>query len=152
MPDQQQADQAPVSADVSYESSDAQISPIACMGFGIVLLGLVAHIVCLWLFGVLKASEKRDDPGLAPLAAKERPQLIKDLGKIPPPRLQIDEAADMENFRKTEEGLLHSYGWTDPKSGKIRIPIAQAIRLLSDPEIAKTRGIRVEVAPRGGQQ
>jgi hypothetical protein len=154
MPDQQLAEQAPpVHAEVSYESSDAKLGPIACMGLGIVLLGLFAHVVCFWLFGVLKADEKRNDPGLPALAAKERARLStdttkikEDLKKILPPLLQVDEPQDMSQFRGAEDKWLNSYGWTDAKSGKVRIPIAQAMRLLADTEIAKARGIRVEAA------
>jgi hypothetical protein len=131
-------------SDVRYESHDATLGPVLAMGVGIVLLGLVAHFVCLWMFDFFKARAAAHDPGLPPLAAKERPILPQKLDAIPPPRLQVEEHADMKQFRQAEESRLNTYGWVDAKAGTVHMPIAEAMRLLSNPDFAKAKGIRVE--------
>jgi hypothetical protein len=146
MHDQPETAKTPENADVSYEGTDASLVPVVAMGIAIVLLGLMTFALCLWMFDLFKQSSARQDPGLAPLAAKERPILPKDLGKIPAPRLEVNESLDMEQFRKAEEAQLNSYGWIDGKGDTVHIPIAEAMRLLAKPEFAKERGIRVEPA------
>jgi hypothetical protein len=138
--------------DVGYETSDAGLGPLVAMGAGIVLMGLRAHGISLWMFDELRAETNQRDPRLPALAAKERPKLPKDLSKVPAPRLQVDEAKDLSDFRKIEDQQLDSYGWIDPKAGKVHIPIEQAMRLLVDPEKAKAHGIKVAPAkgPRQG--
>jgi len=141
MPEQPATSQPSEHSDVGYEATDAKLGPLVAFGVGIVLLGLVAHGVCWWMFEALRASTARHDPGLPALAAKERPQLPKDLDKIPQPRLQVDESLAMDQFRRDEDARLNSYGWTDAKIGTVHIPIAEAMRLLANPvEPAKNNG------------
>ena len=47
---------------------------------------------------------------------------------------------------RSDEERLRSYGWVDPQKDKVHLPIAEAMRLLADPEVARSRGIRVEPA------
>jgi hypothetical protein len=142
-----------VHADVDYEKTDARIGPLAGIGVGVLVLALIAYGVSAWVFEAFRARAARKDPGLPPLAAQDRPQLPKDLDKIPPPRLQDydrPDVKDMDQLRQAEEARLKSYGWTDPQKGKVHIPIDEAMRLLANPEFAKAHGIRVEPAdPKG---
>lgn len=49
---------------------------------------------------------------------------------FPMPRLQPNPVADLNKFRIAEEEKLNSYGWVNRKTGKIHIPIEQAIDIL----------------------
>jgi hypothetical protein len=51
-------------------------------------------------------------------------------GEFPQPRLEIRPGADLASLRAAEEADLNSYGWIDQSSGKVRIPIDQAMRLI----------------------
>jgi hypothetical protein len=146
MPDQPGTGEPTVHDDVAYEGTDAQLRPLLICGIGVVLLGVLANVLCLWVFDVLKAKTARENPGLPALAAKERPQLPQNLNTIPEPRLQVGEARDMERFRQAEEAHMKSYGWVDAKSGTVRIPIDEAMHLLTNLDYAKARGIRIEPA------
>ena len=157
MPEQPSTDHPPVNPDVRYEKTDVKFGPIVAGGVGLLVLGLIVHWVSLWTFEALTASAARKDPGLPPLAAKERPQLPSDINKIPAPRLQVSETVDLEELRRAEDKRLNSYGWMDAKAGTVHIPIGEAMALLADPEIAKARGIRVEppkdkAVPKGGER
>jgi hypothetical protein len=125
---------------VDYEKTDASSKPVIWIGVGIIVLGLVAHVTCLWLFDVLKARSARRDPGLPPLAARERPKLPQQLDRIPEPRLQVDEAHDLDDLRRQEEKILNGRGWVDAKQGTVQIPIGEAMRLYV--EKAKAKGAK----------
>jgi hypothetical protein len=137
-------------ADVSYEHTDAKLAPIAAIGIGIVVLGLFTQLLCWWIFDLFKVQMAFRGPALSPLAARERPQLPKNIDKIPAPRLQVDEHLSLEEFQQIEEKRLNGYGWADANSGKVHIPITEAMRLMANPEFAKDHGIRVEqTKPKG---
>ena len=51
------------------------------------------------------------------------------VARIRQPRLQNDEAWDMEMLRQTEDVRLNNYILLDKNSGKVSIPVEQAMRL-----------------------
>ena len=128
---------------VRYEKSDATIGGIIAFGVALAVLGVLGHLTVAGLFDYLKQREEHKQLPLAPLAARERPQLPRDLKKIPEPRLQTSEPLDMNALRKAEELLLSNYGWVDRDNGIVRIPIDEAMRLLSDSTTAQRHDIRV---------
>ena len=133
----------PADTSVRYEKSDAHVGGIVTFGIMLAVLLLAVHFAATGLFDYLKASENRKYPPLPALAAKERPHLPHDLGKIPAPRLQVSETMDLSKLRKHEESLLTNYDWVDRKAGVVRIPIDEAMRLLADPQTAEAHGVRV---------
>jgi hypothetical protein len=143
----------PEHAEVRYESSDARMKPIIGIGIGVGLLALLAHVICLWMFDAMRTSADRNDPQLPALAARERLKFPQDLAKVPPPQLQVNESQRLSEFRQSEDAMLSSYGWTDMKNGKVRIPVAEAMRLLANPDQAKAHGIKVvPQQPQGGKR
>jgi hypothetical protein len=151
MHEQPSTNNEPVHVDVSYEKTDAVLKPPLAAGIGVIVLILFACAISLWLFGLLRAGAARRDPGLSPLAAQQRPKLPQEIDKIPEPRLEVSEGVLVKKQREVEDERLKGYGWVDPQKGTVYIPIAEAMRRLTDPEVAKARGIRVE-APKGDKQ
>jgi hypothetical protein len=135
---------------VRYEKSDAHVGGIFAFAAGLLALGLVVQLASAWLFDDFRESAHRDERPMSALAARERPRLPRDLSKIPPPRLQENEPADLKTMRETEDRRLNSYGWVDAEAGVVHIPITEAMRLLSDPKIAHRNGIRIE--PMNGER
>lgn len=45
------------------------------------------------------------------------------------PRLQVDEDADINAYRKRQDTLLTGYGWVDRSAGVVRIPVERAMEL-----------------------
>ena len=130
--------------EVHYEKSDARIGPIASFAAGLIGLGLIVHGVSVWLFHALSTGQ--DERPLSKLAAKERPQFPRDFGKIPAPVLQQSETADMNALRQAEEKRLTSHGWVDAKKKIVRIPVAEAMRLLAgDAKLRKAHGMSEDV-------
>lgn len=60
------------------------------------------------------------------------PSPVEDSTNIPPsPRLQANPTADLVEFRRREDSLLQSSGWTDSVLGVVHIPIDSAIAIIS---------------------
>src|SRR5882724_6893045 len=125
-------DGQPLHPDVRHENSDANVSRIVLVGVIMGLLAVIIHVAVAWQFDLYRAREDRQQPRLSPLAAKERPQFPRDINKIPPPRLEQADRIELDRLRQTEEELLNGpAGWVDPKAGTVRIPIEEAMRILS---------------------
>ena len=59
---------------------------------------------------------------------------------FPLPHEQVSPRMDLQAFRAQEEAELNSYGWIDRKAGIVRIPIDQAIALISRQGLAVRSG------------
>ena len=140
-----------VNEDVRHEKSDAWVGAVVALGTGLFIVVLVIQLTVAWLFAEFKESVSREDAPLPALAAKERPRLPRDLRKIPPPVLQQSEIVDLKRLREAEDRQLTRYDWVDADAGVVRIPIAEAMRLLADRKTAAAHGIRV-AAKKGGRR
>jgi hypothetical protein len=108
--------------EIHHELRDVTFRPI--VGFCIGLFLLVA--LCFWvtraMFNYFAAREGK---------SASIPSLIKEKPQLPPePRLQVLSAQDRAQVRAAEESVLHSYGWVNPSSGIVRIPIERAMQLV----------------------
>jgi len=112
---------------VSYEKEDADTRMVIRAGIVLALVTLVASVVVLFLFRWLGEREARGDAPPPPMAASLDPNRIPD-----GPRLQTRPAQDLEAVRAEEERTLTTYGWVDEHAGTVRIPIAEAMRLLAE--------------------
>ena len=109
-----------------YETRDTRLGVGVWLGAGMSLLTAGA-ILAMWvLFGRLAAREAGLQP--PPLS-----QTADRSAQPPAPRLQTAPVADLREARQREEALLHSYGWSDPAAGTVRLPIETAVeRVLRD--------------------
>jgi hypothetical protein len=130
--------------DVAYEPKDVNLRGILIFGLALACIGLAAHFGVAWLFEMLRQDALARQPPMSPLVAKERPQLPQDLETISQPRLQKNETLDLQRLRQEEDSILGSYGWVDRDAGVVRLPIAEAMRMLANPKIAEAHGIRAK--------
>ncbi|MCZ6508678.1 MAG: hypothetical protein O7A04_11620 [Acidobacteria bacterium] len=107
---------------------DSELDLKAIVGFAAgLLLTIAVSSVLLWYFSKsLRGLEEAKDPAPPALAAARAPY------QPPGPRLQSDPASEMEDLRRGEDAILHTYGWVDQAGGIARIPIARAIALMAD--------------------
>ena len=105
-----------------YERSDA--SPRGLLYFALLMAAILAaaSFSLLWLF---KYFQKADNPGsfVAAPFATERPM-------PPPPRIQPNPGADLQDYYQSQQKLLNSYGWIDRQNGIVRLPLDRAMELL----------------------
>ena len=105
------------------EDKDVNIKGILISGFGLSMTIVVGMVLAYASFLALELWEKHN--------AKPLPPMVEDHVLPPEPRLQAAEAEDLKMMRRQEKKLLGSYGWVDPAHGIVRIPVAQAIEILS---------------------
>jgi len=122
----------PTPADLraGHETTDANAFKVAATTFSLVVLLVVVHYVCLWLFGYLHWQARQFDRTQSPLAEAQAP---------PSPRLQKSPEKDYVAYRDREQQWLASYGWIDPKQGIVHLPVERAMQLVLE------RGVK----PRG---
>lgn len=113
----------PTAADLraGHETTDANAFKVAATSFSLVVLLVVVHYICLWLFGYLHRQARQFDRTQSPLAQSQEPPL---------PRLQQSPEKDYEAYRDRELQWLASYGWIDPKEGIVHLPVERAMQLV----------------------
>ena len=109
----------------TYEHTDAHTWIIAKFMFWLLVTAVVTHVGLGFMYQMMIEQGERREEGQVryPLAAGEE-------DRMPPiPRLQQSPANEIYDFRRSEQQLLHSYGWQNREAGTVRIPIAEAMRL-----------------------
>jgi hypothetical protein len=123
---------------VAHERKDVNVFQISAFGIGL-LLSCIVVVFAMWaMFDFLFAREdakNADNPAASMMS--ERP-------KLPPePRLQAAPKIEIKDLRADEDAILNSYGWIDPAKGTVRIPIDQAI------DIVTQKGLPSKPSPAG---
>ena len=107
----------------SYELSDLSPTSIIIFGLGIAILiaGSIFAVV-----GLLNVFETRS------LESQAVGPALLDTEQLPPtgPRLQANPERDLQDLQAADQAILTTYGWVDQETGKVRIPIDQAMDLL----------------------
>lgn len=120
--------------EVAFESRD--LSARAVVVF-LVVLAVAGVVTLVSVWGVYKYLAKEDlapQPTTNPLMTSN--SQLRQVGgdpavTFPMPRLQPDPTADLNKFRVREDEILNTYGWVDQGAGRVRIPIEQAMELVS---------------------
>ena len=105
-----------------YEKADA--NPRGLLYFVIVMACILA-LTFLSLRGLFGYFQRAQNPGsfvAAPFAGT-RPL-------PPPPRIQPNPGADIQDYFQSQQNILNTYGWIDRQSGIVRLPIDRAMELL----------------------
>jgi hypothetical protein len=109
-------------AAIGHEMSDVHLRGVIAFTVGLLVIGVVIHVL-IWLFFMfLAGQEARGTVRQYPLAEGQE--------RVPPgPRLQANPREDLRELRSAEDAVLTTYGWVDPNSGVVRIPIDEAMKL-----------------------
>jgi hypothetical protein len=84
-------------------------------------------LVLVPMYRVLARREAAKQP---PPAEVARTEISEPLVAFP--RLLTSEPATLARFRAQEDAFLSSYGWVEKDRGIVRIPIAEAMRLVAE--------------------
>jgi hypothetical protein len=137
--------------EISFERRDVNVFQITAFGIGLLMATLVAVFAMWALFAFLAHRADVLDKALPGTMANERqttppePHLsgveFKDGKRVDPvyPRIELKELKD------DEDAILNNYGWVDPASGTVRIPIDQAI------DIVAKKGLPSKPTPAGSE-
>ena len=131
-------------ADTSHAPAHVQTPPTE--GDGISYTGIVWFVVILaattlacqlLMWGLFALLDRTRQPAevRAPLAAPvvhpriEGGRIVSDR-EMPQPSMLVGEPANLDAFRRSEEAILHGYGWADESAGAARIPVERAKEIL----------------------
>lgn len=136
--------------DVSHEASDVNVGSIIKFVAGLFVLTVLTFVLMKLLFKVLEDRAAKLDPEPRPMALTEQERLP------PEPRLQaapgfgVQESADKrtnlqlrepkaeyEVLRKIWDGVLR--GERDPRTGKMGMPIDEAMKKVAEDGSLRTR-------------
>jgi len=121
--------------DVSHDLRDLN-HHVVFLFLGSLAIGVFIIGVMLWgVFRVWGKDEFVSHQSTNPIMTSN--EQLKEVGgdpavSFPPPQVQPNPVADLNKFRIREEQRLNSYGWVDPATRRIHIPINRAIDVLGD--------------------
>lgn len=116
---------------LGYEVADA---PPRGVLLGFVALGTTVMLALALAAGILRLLESS-------AARRDSPASLLTIDQTPPrPRLQSHPARELSELRADENRRLSTYGWVDEQERIVRIPIEQAIDLLSERGIPEPTG------------
>ncbi len=125
-------DGAAVNESVAYERKDVNARAILWIGVVMIVAAVVIHTAVWWLFDAFDRREAQKGRPPATLVQTQRPA-------VPEPRLQTDAPADLNAVRDAQKNELETYGWIDQQKGVVRIPVEQAMTILVQRGLPKTR-------------
>lgn len=94
---------------------------------GLIAVVVISMLLMVWMMSSMQASRAAGNPPPSPLAeANER--------WVPPGALlqEYPPTVDLETLRAQEDEVLSSYDWVDQEAGVVRIPVAEALRILEE--------------------
>ena len=112
-------------AGIHHETSDVHVRPLAWLGVGLAMLILISMVAVKGIFVFLDRQQAQNDVAPLPMMT-QRPQ------QPPEPRLQTTPVPNRKLIVEQESKQLNTYGWVDSKSGVVRIPVDQAMKLLAE--------------------
>jgi len=110
---------------IHHETSDVNVRPLAWLGVGLAVLIVISIVAMKGVFVYLDRQQARSDVAPSPIMT-QRPQ------QPPEPRLQTTPVPNRKLIVEQENKRLTAYGWVDQKSGVVRIPVDQAMKLLAE--------------------
>jgi hypothetical protein len=120
------------------DPSGVNTGAILKFGLSLVVIAIVVHVVVWWLFKILDDRKKSEDPSLSPLFPKQQVLPAEPRLQAMPNKTdsatQIFDKTGIDPAIQSDAEQLEGYGWVDPQNGIVRIPIDEAIKLLSERE------------------
>jgi len=111
--------------DPGFETSDAQVRPLAQMGVVLIAIIAISIVGMIVMFKIFKYYQPLFDDPVPPLASvRQAPDAVV--------RLQIDPPRQKLTLNESEELLLTTYAWVDAENKRVRIPIDRALTLVAE--------------------
>ncbi len=113
--------------EIRYEKEDVNERSSFWFGVAILVVMVVTAFATKPLYDLLAERETAAQPPAAYVAAAD-----PDALEPPGPRLQVRPEIDLDAFRAQEDAILTTYAWVDKEHGVVRIPVAEAMRLVAE--------------------
>jgi hypothetical protein len=113
------------SAEPGYETSDARAGATIRAGLYMAAAVVAVVVAVVPLYRLLARSETAEQPRPATVL-RETPAE----GSFP--KLVASEPLALASFRAQEDALLDGYAWVEKDRGIVRIPIAEAVKIIGE--------------------
>ena len=117
-------------AGVAHEESGVEVGGVAWFTAGLALLMVLTAVLMWGMFRFFARTEHKKEPPPTSLTREKKPEGDNPELMFPEPRLQQHPALDLKQYRDDENEKLTKYGWVDPATGVVRIPIEEAKKKL----------------------
>lgn len=114
--------EAPGHESAGHETSDASVHGIVYAALGLAIGTVLSGLIVYGIFQYLANHPVTTAP-LNPMAETDRQQFP------PAPRVEDHPTVEVKDLHLQEDRILSTYGWTDKKTGVVRIPIDRAMEL-----------------------
>jgi hypothetical protein len=122
-------------AEVGYEPRDLSARGIFAFLIGLAVMTVIFVFMIRGLYTLMDRYEQEHQTPPSPLVTdvpKDTRHVPADARmKFPEPRLEVDERTQLNDFLTQQEDQLATYGNIDQQAGTVRIPIEQAMKLVS---------------------
>lgn len=107
----------------TYERRDTNNRALAYFAVILILTVVLAMVFVRFVFDYFQKTQP-----LGPAATPFESTVTRTLPPLP--RLQVQPAQDLEQYKYEQQRTLETYGWVDKRMGVVRIPIDRAMDLL----------------------
>jgi hypothetical protein len=107
---------------IGHETADASVRGIVYTGIALMVAALLGGLIVYGVFQYLASHPTATAP-VNPMAETEQQQFP------PAPRIEDHPSLEVKDLHSQEDRILSTYGWTDKKTGVVRIPIERAMQL-----------------------
>lgn len=136
MADTKQHGHGPDPNDQGFELQDIGSGSVIAFFITLLVVVLLANVVIRGIYKGLDYYSKSHETAMSPMMAVPTGDLRlvnpAEAEKFPEPRLETNEATEINAFRRKEEEALRSYAWIDKDAGTVRIPIDRAMLLIAE--------------------
>ena len=127
---------------VEFEHEDLSTRGVFGFMIGLVVSGVIIYFIITGMYTFLDKYEQSQMTSSSPLVKAQDSAMVgarrvtkdyveKKFTDNGAPLLEVDERGQLSTFVLDQEKQLHSYGWVDEKAGVARIPIDQAMDLIT---------------------
>jgi hypothetical protein len=122
--------------DPGFELQDIGSGGVVAFFITLLLVVFLANVIIRGIYKGLDYYAKSHQETAAPMMTLPTGDLRlvnpSEAQQFPEPRLETDERAEINDFRRNEEETLRSYAWVDKDAGTVRIPIDRAMQLIAE--------------------
>jgi hypothetical protein len=123
--------------DVAYERRDLGARGVLLFFAILLIAGVIVHFIVWGVYGAMERVVQKMEPPPNPIKPyEETPRAVLlqntpmvNMDKFPQPRLQADDATDMQVFNYQEDQILNN-AWTD-QQGTVHLPIGVAMQVIA---------------------
>ena len=107
---------------VGHETRDVNVRAVAWFAVGLIVCAIIIHLALVGSFALFRRQHPSPDP---PSRIVLQPRLL-----APPPRVQTNPSAELDDFRKAYEGALKNRALLEVENGQGKMRVLNPVQIL----------------------